>query len=237
MGRQETAVNQLTLVPANSTITPLGAVLSDQFKPIFPTSLMVRHVEGMEAVNPALAELLRELEAADANRAKGTATKGGFQTADTLLSTHARANDPALVALKRHIASAVQSYAGVLIAQECSRKPAQVTYESWGWGVILRSGNWQGHHVHPDAHISGVYYVSAPPSVLGEEGDAGKISFYDPRPRANMAQLYAQITRYWEAPRPGDILLFPSWLEHSVAPFEGEGERICIAFNVKLVMT
>jgi hypothetical protein len=51
-----------------------------------------------------------------------------------------------------------------------------------------------------------------------------------------MAQLHAQVTRYWEAPVPGDMLLFPSWLEHSVAPFEGEGERICIAFNVRLLM-
>jgi uncharacterized protein (TIGR02466 family) len=210
--------------------------LSDQIKPIFPTSLMVRHVEGMEETNRALAALIRDIEAADANSAKGTSTKGGFQTADDLLSTHPRANDPALVALKRHIASAVQSYAGLLIAQECSRQPAQVKFESWGWGVVLRAGDWQGHHVHPDAHISGVYYVSAPPVTLEDGNDAGKISFYDPRPRANMAQLYAQVTRYWEAPVPGDMVVFPSWLEHSVAPFQGDGMRICIAFNAKLDM-
>jgi hypothetical protein len=27
----------------------------------------------------------------------------------------------------------------------------------------------------------------------------------------------------------------PGWLEHSVAPFQGDGVRICIAFNVKLL--
>lgn len=198
---------------------------------------MVRHLEGMQDTNRALAALIREIEASDKNSSRGTSTKGGFQTADTLLSTHARANEPALVALKRHIAGAVQSYAGLLIAQECSRKPAQVKYESWGWGVILRAGNWQSHHVHPDAHISGVYYIAAPPVVLEEGNEAGKISFFDPRPRANMAQLHAQVTRYWEAPVPGDMVIFPSWLEHSVAPFQGEGERICIAFNAKLNMT
>jgi hypothetical protein len=51
-----------------------------------------------------------------------------------------------------------------------------------------------------------------------------------------MNQLFTQITRHSETPTPGDVLLFPSWLEHSVAPFHGEGERICIAFNVRLGM-
>ena len=210
--------------------------MADQIKPIFPTSLLVRHIPDMEATNAALAKLIREIETADRNSASGTSTKGGFQTADTLLSTHPRANDPALVTLKGHIASAVQSYAKLLIDQECARPPTRLQVESWGWGVILRTGNWQGHHVHPDAHISGVYYIAAPPAALAEGEDAGKISFYDPRPRANMAQLHAQVTRYWEAPRPGDMLVFPSWLEHSVAPFAGQGERICIAFNVRLLM-
>jgi len=210
--------------------------MADQIKPIFPTSLMVRPVADMDAANIALANLIREIETADKNSATGTSTKGGFQTADTLLSTHPKANDPALVTLKRHIAGAVQDYTKLLLAQECARPPSQLQFDSWGWGVILRAGNWQGHHVHPDAHISGVYYIAAPPAALAEGQDAGKISFYDPRPRANMAQLYAQVTRYWEAPKPGDMLLFPSWLEHSVAPFEGEGERICIAFNVRLLM-
>jgi hypothetical protein len=28
------------------------------------------------------------------------------------------------------------------------------------------------------------------------------------------------------------VVMFPSWLLHSVEPWEGEGERISIAFNV-----
>jgi hypothetical protein len=28
------------------------------------------------------------------------------------------------------------------------------------------------------------------------------------------------------------MLLFPSWLQHTVHPFAGDGERISIAFNV-----
>ena len=33
-------------------------------------------------------------------------------------------------------------------------------------------------------------------------------------------------------PRPGLIMLFPSWLQHQVRPYWGQGERISIAFNL-----
>lgn len=29
----------------------------------------------------------------------------------------------------------------------------------------------------------------------------------------------------------GQLILFPSWVLHDVKPFEGEGERITVAFN------
>ena len=30
---------------------------------------------------------------------------------------------------------------------------------------------------------------------------------------------------------PGQLVLFPSWILHDVKPYEGEGERITVAFN------
>jgi hypothetical protein len=63
---------------------------------------------------------------------------------------------------------------------------AEAGIRALGWGAILREGNTQGIHIHPYANISGVYYVAAPPGALEASRDSGKISFYDPRPRANM---------------------------------------------------
>ena len=31
--------------------------------------------------------------------------------------------------------------------------------------------------------------------------------------------------------QPGQLVLFPSWVQHQVMPFYGEGERITVAFN------
>ena len=212
-----------------------AAALVDQLISLFPTTLMRRRLVDFAEHNSELAALILELEKEQANAVAGTSTKGGFQTAEDLLSReHSQARHPSVVALKSNIQEAVQEYSTILTKQECALAPRALNYSIWGWGVILRRGNWQGAHVHPNANISGVYYIASPATTLEPGSEEGKISFSDPRPRANMGQLFTQKTRHIEAPTPGDMIIFPSWLEHSVAPFQGPGERICIAFNVRL---
>jgi uncharacterized protein (TIGR02466 family) len=205
--------------------------VADRIVPIFPTTLMHRRVDGMDAANGQLAALVAAIAEREPNATAGTTTEGGFQTKEDLFQR----DDPGIAALKPHVFSATQDYAGLLIRQELSRQPSKVDFILWGWAVRYAAGHSQGLHVHPNAHISGVYYVSVPPGAQ-EPGEAGKISFYDPRPRATMNQLPYQSTRQRITPSAGDMYLFPSWLEHSVAPFQGPGERICIAFNAKLIL-
>jgi len=90
-----------------------------------------------------------------------------------------------------------------------------------------------GHkvHVHPNNYLSGVYYLKVP-------AGAGTITFHDPRAQA------AQIV-----PRPvslnglntvdqsltveeGRLVMFPSWLSHSVIPNPSEEVRISVSFNL-----
>jgi len=205
--------------------------VADRVISAFPTIILQRRLEGMEETNRQLEALVNEIAATEPNSTVGTTTEGGFQTKEDLFQR----DNPGLAALKPHIFSAMQEYSSKLIRQELTRPPQKVDFILWGWAVAYKAGHSQGLHVHPSANVSGVYYVTAPPSTL-EPGDAGKISFYDPRPRATMTQLPFQATRHRIAPVPGDMYLFPSWLEHSVSPFQGEGTRICIAFNGKLIL-
>ena len=205
--------------------------MADRLLSVFPTNILQRRLEGMEEANRQLEGLVMEIAASEANNITGTTIEGGFQTKEDLFQR----DNPGIAALKPHIFSAVQEYAGLLIRQEMTRPPQKIDFVLWGWAVIYKAGHTQGLHVHPNANVSGVYYVTAPPVAL-DPGDAGKISFYDPRPRATMTQLPFQVTRQRIAPVPGDMYLFPSWLEHSVSAFQGEGTRICIAFNGKLIL-
>lgn len=205
--------------------------VTDKLITLYPTLILHRRLDAMSGTNRELAALIANIEAAEPNSTDGTTTEGGFQTKEDLFNR----DHEALAKLKSHIADAMRQYASLIIRQECTKQPAKVDFLMWGWAVCYRAGNSQGLHVHPGANISGVYYVAAPAAAL-EKGEEGKISFYDPRPRANMSQLMFQRTRHRQAPVPGDMFLFPSWLEHSVSPFHGEGKRICIAFNAKLII-
>jgi uncharacterized protein (TIGR02466 family) len=205
--------------------------VTDRLISVFPTTILHRHLDGMEEANQQLSALVAQIAAAEPNNIIGTTTEGGFQTKEDLFQR----DNPGVNALKPHIFNAVQDYAAQVVRQELARPPAKLDFILWGWGVAYQAGHTQGLHVHPNANISGVYYVSAPPSAL-QPGDAGKISFYDPRARATMIQLPFQVNRHRVAPIPGDMYLFPSWLEHSVSAFQGDGTRLCIAFNAKLLL-
>ena len=101
------------------------------------------------------------------------------------------------------------------------------------WANVNPAGGFHPPHIHPNNLISGVYYLQTPPN-------ADAISFHDPRPQAHLIQPMAtavvpetQSEIEIEA-KPGRMLLFPSWLRHSVRPNYGNQERVSISFNVMM---
>src|SRR5207248_2820899 len=157
--------------------------LADRLLSIFPTTILQRRLEGMEEANRQLEARVNEIAAREPNATSGTTTEGGFHTKEDLFQR----DNPGIAEIMPHIFTAVQDDAGLLNRQELSQPPQKVDFVLWGWAVVYRAGHTQGLHVHPNANVSGVYYVTAPPVTL-DPGDAGKISFYDPRPRATMTQ-------------------------------------------------
>jgi len=76
-------------------------------------------------------------------------------------------------------------------------------------------------HTHPQSAVSGTYYVAVPPS-------GGDLVLEDPR-----GPLPPFQQRIVHRPRSGGVILFPSWLQHSVSPTcDGNGARIALSFNV-----
>jgi uncharacterized protein (TIGR02466 family) len=102
------------------------------------------------------------------------------------------------------------------------------------WAMVSRDSHSVRAHLHPNSLFSGVFYLAVPPG-------SGAIAFLDPRGGAQMLvppltdghQLYAQ-GRVRYAPKPGELLLFPSWLWHEVEPTQGPdvSPRICLSFNL-----
>lgn len=98
------------------------------------------------------------------------------------------------------------------------------------WGNVSAPGANHHQHSHPNNYLSGCYYLQA------DEG-ANTITFYDPKPRQNIRppmrgpsiETAEEIHMTIE---PGDLILFPNWLVHSVGENRSARDRISIAFNV-----
>ncbi len=107
------------------------------------------------------------------------------------------------------------------------------------WFHLTHQGGYFGAHNHPLHSWSGVYCVRHD----GDDpnSDSGKLTFINPNIAGTMYidTASARFKRpYSMAPImlrlvPGQLVLFPSWLLHEVMPYEGESERITVAFNAK----
>jgi uncharacterized protein (TIGR02466 family) len=93
------------------------------------------------------------------------------------------------------------------------------------WCVVLGSGGRQIPHIHPEA--SGVYYPKVPAGLGASE--AGALEFGEPD-----APFPAPISapRLSVRPEEGLSVLFPSYFYHRTLPFQAEGQRITIAFDL-----
>lgn len=100
------------------------------------------------------------------------------------------------------------------------------------WLNIYNQGHAQEVHHHANAVVSGIYYVKAPPG----SGDLLIHSPYmdimlDPPTRKpnGMNIKVMPIT-----PKEGMMILFQSFVKHSVKPTRCKDERISIAFNLTM---
>jgi uncharacterized protein (TIGR02466 family) len=100
------------------------------------------------------------------------------------------------------------------------------------WGNISDGRTAHGIHIHQNSYFSGILYVNMPKG-------AGNTRFHCPimsnaliRPEFNDYNHYNSAT-YNLTPQTGNVVLFPSWLPHSVteSSYDFEGQRITLAFT------
>lgn len=111
--------------------------------------------------------------------------------------------------------------------------PRMVGLRFEAWANVTRSGGYNAVHDHANSVWSGVYYVAAGEPDPAIENN-GRLELIDPRSGAGMIHIGPTLMqgRYLIDPSPGLMVMFPSWIKHTVHPFRGAGERISIAFNV-----
>ena len=103
------------------------------------------------------------------------------------------------------------------------------------WANVNERYAYNQPHTHANALLSGAYYVQVPP------GHCGHLVLIDPRSQPWVLQPeyaernIANTPMQRLPPEAGRLVVFPSWLEHSVEQNLSGGERVSMSFNVDLV--
>lgn len=184
---------------------------------LFPTFVWSRRLGAAvhEPIHASLRAVLGELRRGLPPLARGEAWQSG----------HALQRCADLTALVSQIQRAA---AGVLDFLKIGSGALEIT---GCWANVSAPGAPHRMHTHPNNFLSGVYYVQV-------ADGADTINFHDPRPqtaiiRPPVTGLTAYNTDLVVLPvTPGTLILFPTWLPHSVDINGSERERISVSFNL-----
>jgi hypothetical protein len=101
------------------------------------------------------------------------------------------------------------------------------------WTIKQSSGDYQEMHTHPAGNLSGNIYINAPELTDSSAPSDSQILFRLPQTRDIGKFIMNDTWKY--SPTPGTVILFPSYIPHTVYPWKGNGNRTVMAFDIKLV--
>ncbi|MEP4380857.1 MAG: 2OG-Fe(II) oxygenase family protein [Alphaproteobacteria bacterium] len=188
---------------------------SSQMLPLFAVPVWAQVLEA-DVAGPLNAHLLGQLDSLKPETANDT---DGWQTRNDLHTL-----DP----FGQMVEVIGESSKRVLEMLKVAPAPFEIT---GCWMNIKPRGIGHPLHSHQNNYLSGVYYVKAP------EG-ADQISFHDTRmERRVIIPRFTEETpltaRTMHIPvKTGILIMFPSWLQHSVVANPTEEMRVSLSFNI-----
>ena len=183
--------------------------------------------ETVDGFNRALAEHVLSHPSLR-NSPQGHATRNGMHSGDLL----AEPKGP-IVALERAIWTTLDVHEQQLRESDPGHpflvaRPRGLALRMWG--VVMRRQGHQIPHIHPAAWVSGCYYAAVPGFVAGaRDSQAGWIEFAR---TPDWFHHRREVEPHAFAPEEGALFLFPAYLWHRTIPFDEEGVRISIAFDI-----
>jgi uncharacterized protein (TIGR02466 family) len=203
--------------------------LMPKIKAWFPTLIYAEQLQatGVRRLN---AELLREChQIRDYDRAgrkwSQKSYPGGYTSYGSMDRLHRFSStfDQLRAQIDRH----VRVYAKALDWNLQGRKLLMTDC----WINLMPRGCAHSFHLHPQAVVSGTYYIKTPRGCSGlkfEDPRLSRLMAAPPRKPAGRAEQQAHILYPAEA---GKVILFESWLRHEVPASPIDEERVSASFN------
>ena len=188
---------------------------------LFPTPVISDELRDAETLNAELEKLILERRAGDEGHQ--LSNRGGWQSQHDLV----RWGGDAAKQLIRHALELADSHTS-------GGEAGKTRWRCEAWANVSESGHFNMPHVHSATFWSAVYYVSV------GDGQGGELVLHDPRmpglimhaPQLRDRGPGPDVAAKFE-PEPGLMILFPGWLSHSVEPWQGTGQRISVAMNIR----
>ena len=193
-------------------------------KLFFPTPVWVSHLEDYKQVNNIIFSYIKEMQNED-NKGLIKSNIKGWHSKDFNLK------DDRVIDFINKISPHINK---VLLDMDWDINNQAVKISNM-WAIVNIGGASNARHHHGNSTISAAYYVKAPENC-------GEIVFYDPRPapvfshpRANKPNSFNAMVNSIN-PIEGGLVLFPSYLDHSVNANLSNKERIVVSFNINLIL-
>jgi tetratricopeptide (TPR) repeat protein len=152
--------------------------------------------------------------------------RGGTRAGEGIFEFRQRMRDQ----LRSRIAEAVNRFIADMPRRPehpfLGRRESGAFQFSGSWSSRMKGGGFHVNHIH-DGWISSVYYVDVPDAAADTTGRQGWLKFGEPS-----AELtFQDAIRKTVQPKPGRLVLFPSYMWHGTIPFHSDEVRTTIAFD------
>ena len=188
----------------------------------FPTPVWTLQLDNYQSINEQMYDFIKITQSKDQEGISKSNIKGWHSK-----DFNMQENEP-----KNFIKFILPAIEQVITDMNWEKQKQSININNM-WAIINTGGSANLRHQHGNSTISGAYYVRAPKN-------SGDIVFYDPRPAPvytypkalNPNLLNAQVNGI--NPKEGALVLFPSYLDHSVNENLSNEERIVISFNITI---
>jgi uncharacterized protein (TIGR02466 family) len=197
----------------------------------FPSYVATGRLPQNQRLNRELAReisILSEMDEAGIRWSKKNYV-GGYSSYSSLTQLHH--TSPNFAELEKRLRPHVNQMIKQLQWDLLGRKVEMTTC----WANRMGEGTHHTLHLHPLSVLSGVYYVASPKGSSYFKMEDPRIDkFMASPPRKSNCDRKNRTYLNFE-PRPGDFILFESWMKHEVPPHRGNQPRVSISFNYEWV--
>ena len=207
-----------------------------------PAALMLQHRLPDQVVT-TLNDYLDTLRQNKQRESAGSSLVGQIHQGEQLVMDY---EDVKLIPFTRIVESLAAAYLRHFVEQTKSPLRAKRISMDKLWSVHSFEGDYNPIHDHTTAAPMGISFTTwtmVPEQIMQSSDERvdlydssgaidGYINFiYGLNQVSDPERLRPSQSRYI-MPEPGKLLLFPSWMQHTVYPFFGQGERRTVAGNL-----